>query len=58
MSHPTCSCSQPFDHLPTNQSVGDKHELIRHALNSDILDKENREQREEVQEYIEDGKQL
>ena len=59
----TRSRSQPLDHLPTNRSAVDEHELVCPALNSDTFDKEDKEQQEEEQEdedydNIEDGRQL
>jgi hypothetical protein len=64
MSHPADPHSQPLDHLPTDRSAVDEHELVRPALNSDIFDKEDR-QRQEVEQgdedydnNIEDGNQL
>jgi hypothetical protein len=50
MSHPTGPRSQPPDHLPTDRSAVDEHELVRPALNSDIFDEEDRQRQEEEQE--------
>jgi len=64
MSHPAGPHSQPPDHLPTDQSAVDEHELVRPALNSDIFNKEDRqwqemEQRDENYDNdIKNGNQL
>ena len=54
MSHPARPCNQPPDHLPTDRSAADEHELVRPALNSDIFDGEERQRQEEQDE---DGRQ-
>jgi hypothetical protein len=62
MSHPA-SPRQPPDHLPTDQSAVDEHELVRPILNSNIFDEEDTQRQEEEQEDenynndIEDGNQ-
>ncbi len=58
----------PPNHLPTDRSAADEHELVRPALNSDIFDEEERQRREEEEEQDdwgygndndnEDGRQL
>jgi hypothetical protein len=50
MSHPTGPHSQPPDHLPTDRSIVNEHELVRPILNSDIFDKEDTQPQEEEQE--------
>jgi len=62
MSHPVGPHSQPPDHLPTDRSAVDEHELVRPALNSDIFDEDTQrqEERQEDENYdndIEDGNQ-
>jgi hypothetical protein len=50
MSHPAGPRSQPPDYLPTDRSAGDKHELVRSAPNSDIVDEEDGQRQEQEQE--------
>jgi len=50
-SHPASPRSQPPDHLPTDQSAVEEHELVHPALNSDTFDKEDRPQQEEDEDY-------
>ncbi|KAF8847268.1 hypothetical protein BDZ45DRAFT_343497 [Acephala macrosclerotiorum] len=58
MSHPA-SPRQPPDHLPTDRSAVDEHELVRPALNSDIFDEQNTQPQEDenYDNDIEDGNQ-
>jgi hypothetical protein len=54
MSYPARPRSHPLDHLPTDRSAGDAHEVVRHVLNFDIIDGEERQRQDDEQE---DGKQ-
>jgi hypothetical protein len=47
MSHPARPRNQPLDYLPTDRSAADEHELVRPALNPDILGGEERQRQEE-----------
>jgi hypothetical protein len=61
MSPPTRPCNHSSDHLPTDRSAADEHELVRPALNSDIFDEEERQQQEQEEDGgydNEDGGQL
>ncbi|KAE8440724.1 hypothetical protein EG329_006775 [Mollisiaceae sp. DMI_Dod_QoI] len=67
MCPPARPRNQPPDHLPTDQSAADEHELVRPALNSDIFDEERQRQEEEKEQEdgghdndndSEDGRQL
>ena len=55
ISHLTRPRSQPLDHLPTDRSTRHEHKLVRLALNSDIFDREDRQDKDH--DNIEDGKQ-
>ena len=61
MSHPAGPHSQPPDHLPTDRSTVDEHELVRPALNSDIFNEEDTQRQGEDKDYnndVEDSRQL
>jgi hypothetical protein len=47
MAHPARPRNQAPDHLSTDRSAADEHELVRPALNSDIFDGEERQRRQQ-----------